>query len=578
MHVPMYVDVVPNRKSRPAILLREGWREGKKVRKRTLANLSDWPPERIKALRRVLKDEPLVAPGEAFDIERSLPHGHVAALLAMVRKTGLARLLCAKPCRQRDLVLAMIVERLIQPVSKLATTRLWHATTLARELGVEEADEDDLYAAMDWLLERQGRIEQKLARRHLSEGAPVFYDVTSSYYEGRTCPLMRFGYSRDGKKGKTQVVYGVLTGQGGVPVSVQVYPGNSSDPATVPDQVDKLRDRFGLSRVVLVGDRGMLTGARIEHLKRHPGLGWISALRAPAIRKLVDKQELQLSLFDERNLAEITSEAFPGERLVACFNPLLADERARKREDLLSAAEKDLEKVVREVDRRTKTPLDAVEIGRRADRAVKRYKVDKHFRMEIADGAFSFERKQASIAAEAQLDGLYVIRTGEPRVRLSPENTVRTYKGLAQTERLFRSLKGLEILVRPIRHRDPDRVRAHIFLCLLTAYLEWHLRRAWAPLLFDDERLEQDRKTRDPVAPAEPSLEAQRKKNRRRTPDGLPIHSFETLIADLGTQCRNTCRLKTDSQAPAFQLDTKPTPLQSRAFELIDAFPVQATR
>ena len=431
---------------------------------------------------------------------------------------------------------------------------------------------------MDWLLERQERIEQKLARRHLRQGAPVFYDVTSSYYEGRTCPLMRFGYSRDGKAGKRQVVYGVLTGPGGVPVAVQVYPGNSSDPATVPDQVDKLKHRFGLSRVVLVGDRGMLTETRITHLKRHPGLGWISALRAPAIRKLVDQEELQLSLFDERNLAEISSEAFPGERLVACFNPLLAGERARKREDLLSAAEAKLEKIVREVERRRKTPLSTAEIGKKAGRVLARSKVAKHFRLEIADGAFVFARDDAAIAAEAQLDGLYVIRTSEPRNRLSAADTVRTYKGLAQTERLFRSLKGVEVLVRPIRHREADRVCAHIFLCLLAAYLEWHLRRAWAPLLFDDESLEQDRTTRDPVAPAEPSREADRKRTRRRTPDGLPIHSLETLLADLATQCRNLCRLASDSQAPAFQMTTKPTPLQSRAFELIDAFPVHGTR
>ena len=570
----MYIDIVPNRKSPPAVLLREGWREGKKVRKKTLAKLSHWPPEKVAALRRVLKGEHLVRPAEAFAIERSLPHGHVAALRAMTGKIGLDRLIASEPSRERRLVLAMILERLIQPASKLATTRLWHTTTLARELGVEGADEDDLYRAMDWLLERQEPIEQRLARRHLKDGGPVFYDVTSSYYEGRTCPLMRFGYSRDGKRGKRQVVYGVLTGQGGVPVAVEVYPGNSSDPSTVPDQVTKLKDRFGLTRVVLVGDRGMLTETRIDDLKRHPGLGWISALRAPAIRKLVDQEELQLSLFDERNLAEISSKAFPGERLVACFNPLLADQRARKREQLLQATETALEKIVREVERRTKTPLTESQIGAKVGRAINRYKVSKHFCIEIADGAFGFRRDEDAIAAEARLDGIYVIRTSEPRARLSADDTVRAYKGLTQVERLFRSLKGIEILIRPIHHREERRVRAHIFLCLMAGYLEWHLRRAWAPLLFDDQDLEQDRKTRDPVAPAEPSPGALRKKTKRRTPDGLPVHSMQTLIGELGTQCQNLCRLKTDPEAPAFELQTRPSEIQSRAFELIKTFPV----
>ena len=402
----------------------------------------------------------------------------------------------------------------------------------------------------------------------------MFYDVTSSYYEGRTCPLMRFGYSRDGKRGKRQVVYGVLTGQGGVPVAVEAYAGNSSDPSTVPDQVTKLKDRFGLSRVVLVGDRGMLTEARIDDLRRHPGLGWISALRAPAIRKLVDREELQPSLFDERNLAEISSKAFPDERLVACFNPLLADRRARKREELLQATETALEKISREVERRTKTPLTADQIGAKVGRATNRHKVSKHFCIEIADGAFSFRRDQDAIAAEARLDGIYVIRTSEPRARLSADDTVRAYKGLTQVERLFRSLKGIEILIRPIHHREERRVLAHIFLCLLAGYLEWHLRRAWAPLLFDDEDLEQDRKTRDPVAPAEPSPDALRKKSKRKTPDGLPIHSVQTLIAELGTQCQNLCRLKTDPEAPTFELLTQPSQIQSRAFERIKTFPV----
>lgn len=568
----MYIERVPNRNSRPAMLLRIGWREGRRVRKKTLANLTDWPAEKVEALRRLLRDERLIGADEAFAIERSLPHGHVEALLQLTRRLGLERLIAARPCRERDLVLAMVLERLIDPASKLATTRLWHTTSLAGELGVEAADEDDLYAAMDWLLERQERIERKLARRHLAEGGPVFYDVTSSYYEGRTCPLMLFGFNRDGKKGKTQVVYGALTGAGGVPVAVAVYPGNTGDPATVGDQVDKLRDRFGLERVVLVGDRGMLTESRIEDLKRHPGLGWISALRSSGVRRLVEQQHLQLSLFDEQNLAEIASPAFPGERLIACYNPLMADERARKRAELLAASERELDKIAAQVARRTRTPLTAAEIGHKVGRAIGRFKMAKHFRLKIADGHFGYERNQARIAAEAGLDGIYVIRSSEPA--LSADDTVRAYKGLAQTERLFRSLKGLEVQIRPIRHRRERRVRAHIFLCLLAGYLEWHLRRAWAPLLFDDGSLAEDRKTRDPVAPARPSAAADRKRASRRTDDGLAVHSMATLIAELATRCKNTCRLKATPEAPAITLLTEPTKIQSRALELIQTFPV----
>jgi len=570
----MYIERVPNRNSRPAILLREGWREGNKVRKKTLANLTDWPAEKVEALRRLLKGERLFAASDAFAIQRSLPHGHVEALLAMVRRISLDRLLAAKRCRERDLVLAMILERLIHPASKLATTRLWHSTTLAQELGVANAEVDELYAAMDWLLERQERIEQALARRHLAEDAPVFYDVTSSYYEGRSCPLMRFGHSRDGKKAKTQVVYGVLAGRGGRPVAVEVYPGNSGDPSTVADQLDKLELRFGLERVILVGDRGMLTEAQIERLRAHPGLGWISALRSSAIRQLVEQEQLQLSLFDQQNLAEISSPDFPGERLIACYNPLLADQRRRKRQELLEATEAELEKIARQVARRTRTPLTAAQIGQKVGRVIARYKVAKHFRLEIDDGRFTYRRDQQAIDTEARLDGIYVIRTSEPKTRLSAEDSVRTYKSLGQVERLFRTLKGLEVRVRPIHHRTPDRVRAHIFLALLTAYLEWHLRRAWAPLLFDDETLEQDRATRDPVAPAKPTPNARRKKASRQSEDGLPLHSFDSLIAELGTCCRNSCRLKADPDAPTFTQITEPTESQRRAAHLIKTFPV----
>ena len=470
----------------------------------------------------------------------------------------------------------MILERLLHPASKLATTRLWHATSLAAELAVADADVDELYGAMDWLLARQDRIEQALARRHLGVGAPVFYDVTSSYYEGRTCPLMRFGHNRDGKKGKTQLVYGVLTGRGGRPVAVEVYPGDTGDPATLPDQLDKLRSRFGLSRVILVGDRGLLTETRIDQLRQHPELGWIAALKSTAIRQLVAHQHLQLSLFDEQNLAAIAAPEFPGERLIACYNPFLAEERARKRADLLAATEKDLDRIAREVRRRIKTPLVAAAIGQKVGRVIDRFKVAKHFQLDIADGVFAYRRNPATIAAEARLDGIYVLRTSEPEARLAAADAVRTYKGLAQVERLFRTLKGLEVLVRPIRHRDEHRVRAHVLLCLLTGYLEWHLRRAWAPLLFDDDTLEQERSTRYPVAPATPTPHARRKNATRRTGDGLPLHSLDTLIAELATRCRNTCRLRADPHTPAVTLITEPTEIQRRAQDLIDAFPVEA--
>jgi transposase len=570
----MYIEIVPNRNSRPAILLREGWREGKKVCKRTLANLSDWPAQKVATLRRVLKDEPLVSPEDAFAIERSWPHGHVEAVLETVRHIGLDKLIGAKRSRERDLVLAMIVERLIAPCSKLATTRMWHSTTLAQLLEVEDADEEELYAAMDWLLERQGRIEKRLAARHLGEGRQVLYDVSSSYYEGHTCPLVQFGHSRDGKRGKPILVYGVLTDVQGRPVAVQVYPGNTGDPSTVADQVEKLKGRFALERVVLVGDRGMLTQTQVEALKDHPGIGWISALRSEKVRQLVDAEHLQLSLFDERNLAEIRSTDFPDERLVACFNPLLAEERRRKRNELLDATELLLEKIRAEVGRRTKTPLSAAQIGQKVGKVINRHKVGKHFEVSIADGHFSFSRRTAAIKREAELDGLYVIRTSEPQQTLSAQDTVRSYKNLAQVERVFRTLKSADLRIRPIHHRGEERVRAHIFLCLLAYYLEWHMRQALSALLFDDQTLPVERERRDPVAPAEPSAAARRKKTERETEDGYPIHSFATLIAELGTRCRHLCRMRSDPHSPAFFQDTLPTPLQIRALELIRLFPV----
>jgi len=570
----MYIESVPNRGSPPAILLREGWRDGKKTHKRTVANLSDWPPHKIDLFRRLLRDEMLVSPAALFDTERTLPHGHVEAVLGTIRKIGLDSMIAAKRSRERDLVVAMIAERLLHPCSKLATTRLWHTTTLAEELGVADADADDLYAAMDWLAARQDRIEQKLAARHLRAGAVVLYDVSSSYYEGHTCPLARYGHDRDGHTGRPIIVYGVLTDGDGRPIAVSVYPGNTADPTTVRDQVESLRERFGLVRLVLVGDRGMLTQPQIEMLKTAPGLGWITALTSVAIRKLVTQGALQLSLFDHQHLAEISSPDFPGERLLACYNRVLAQERSRKRQALLEATEQGLTKLARDVARRTKKPLAASAIGLKAGKILERHKVGKHYQLTIGEGTFQWTRREEAIAAEAKLDGIYVIRTSEPAERFSAADTVRTYKSLSQVERAFRCLKGIDVLVRPIRHRTEARVPAHIFLCVLAYYVEWHMRRALAPLLFEDDDLPAARPRRDPVLPAQPSASAKAKKATHTTPDGLPVHSFESLIAELASRARNTYRLKSDDSKLTFKQVPAPTPIQRRAYELLGLFPV----
>jgi len=542
----------------------------RQVKHETLGNISHLPEALIDLIRRSLAGESFVPASEAFTIERSLPHGHVEAVLGTIRQLGLEKLIGAKRSRQRDLVVGMIGERLLHPGSKLATVRSWKTTTLAEELGVADATEDELYEALDWLLKRQGRIEQKLARQHLGEGAVVLYDVTSSYYEGRCCPLAQFGHNRDGKSDRPIIVYGVLTDADGRPVAVEVYEGDTGDPTTVPDQVEKLQQRFGLQRVVLVGDRGMLTETQIGKLKEHPGLGWVSALRAGAIRQLADSGALQLSLFDEQNLAEIHSPAYPGERLVACYNPLLAEQRKRKREELLAATEQELARIRKQVARRTKTPLKKDEIGLKVGAVLNRFKMAKHFELTIEDGRFEWGRRVEAIRREAELDGIYVIRTSEPAgPSWSAADTVRRYKSLAEVERAFRTLKGIDLRVRPIFHRTADHVRAHIFLCLLAYYVEWHMRRALAPLLFDDEQLRQERKRRDPVAPAEPSAAAQNKKRVRQTADGLPVHSFSTLLAELGTRCRNRCRANTGGSGASFHLLTKLTPLQAEAFRLL---------
>lgn len=568
----MYIDIVPNRNSPPAILLRESRREGGKIRKTTIANLSKCPPHAVQALRLALRGVELAPKDEVFTIERSRPHGHVEAVLGTIRKLGIETILAARPCRERDLVVAMIAQRLLEPCSKLATTRLWHATTLAEELGVEDADENDLYDALDWLLARQKRVEKKLARRHLDEGARVLFDVSSSSYHGHACPLAARGHNRDGEK-LPAIVYGLLADAEGRPVAVDVYPGNTGDPATVPDQIEKLRERFGLERVVLVGDRGMLTQARIENLQIWPNLGWISALRAPAIRKLVEAGDLQLSLFDKQNLAEIRSAIYPGERLVVCFNPLLAEDRRRTREELLAATEKKLGKIKGQVERRTRTPLKAEEIGLKVGKALNAHKVGKHFVLDIADGHFAFRRDREKIKAEARLDGVYIIRTSETPEALSAPDAVRTYKSLGQVEQAFRCLKTVDLRVRPIHHRTEDHVRAHVFLAVLAYYVEWHMRRALAPVLFEEEDLDRVRWERDPVAKAEASKIARRKKRDKVTQDGWPVHSFGSLLIDLSTRCRNTCRAGQGKQTLRFDQLTEPTPFQEHVLGLLKLKP-----
>jgi transposase len=572
----MYVATVPNRNSPPAILLRESFRLGGKVRNRTLSNLSHWPPAQLDALRSVLKGATSIgAPlPQAFDIVRSRPHGHVAAVLGTLRRLHLDRLIDTQASRELDLVVALIVARVLEPASKLATSRALHPDTLSSTLGellhLDSPSEDELYQAMDWLLPRQARIEQALAKRHLAEGALVLYDLTSTYFEGRHCPLAKLGHARDDKKGKLQVVFGLMTDAEGCPIAVEVYAGNTSDPKTVSDQVTKLRQRFGLQRVILVGDRGMITSARIrEDLQPAPGIEWITALRAPAIKKLASAGVLQLSLFDSRDLAEITHPDFPGERLIACYNPLLAEERARKRPELLAATEKELDKIAG-ATRRPKRPLRGKQnIGLRVGKVLNHYKMGKHFQIHIEEDSFSYQRKQTNIEKEESLDGIYVIRTNVPAEVFSSEQTVRNYKSLSGVERAFRSLKTVDLHVRPIHHRQPDRVRAHIFLCMLAYHVEWHMRQDLAPLLFDDDdRAAAAQLRTSVVAPAQRSTAAQQKAHSRRTPDDLPVHSFQTLLHDLATIVSNRVQPK-DAAIPTFDIITTPTALQQRALDLL---------
>jgi transposase len=571
----MYVEHIPNRSSPPAILLRESFRDGNRVRKRTLANLSHWPPHRIDALVAVLKGKSVVGDIEsAFEIIRSLPHGHVAAVLGTQARLKLDQILAARRSRERDLCAGMIAARLISPRSKLATARGLSAetseTTLGSLLGIDDANEDECYAAMDWLLERQSSIEGALAQRHLSDGSLVLYDVTSTYFEGRTCPLAKLGHSRDGKKDKLQIVIGLLTNGEGCPVAVEVFDGNTGDPKTVASQVNKLRKRFNLERIVLVGDRGMITDARIrEDLSDVEGLDWITALRAPAIAALVQAGSLQLSLFDKKDLAEISDPSYPDERLIVCKNPLLAAERGRKRRELLAATERQLEAIAKAVARAKRPLRGQAKIGLRVGKAMGRFKMAKHFKLTIADDSFRYERDEKAITAEAMLDGIYVVRTTVDAKRLSTEDVVRSYKQLANVERAFRSLKTIDLHIRPIHHRKADRVRAHVLLCMLAYYVEWHMRRALAPILFDDDDKATGETLRDSVvAPAQRSPRAEEKAASKRTSDDRPVHSFTTLLSDLATIAKNRIQPRT-AAALAFDMITTPTPSQQHALDLL---------
>ncbi len=565
----MYITRVPNRNSPPAILLRESYRDKGKVKSRTLANLSKLPPATIELLRRALNGEQLGAPSEAFEVIASRHHGHVQAVLLAMRRLGFAELIASRASQARDLVVAMVAARLLEPDSKLATTRWWHITSLPDILGVADADENELYDALDWLLERQERIERKLATRHLANDALALYDLSSSYFEGVTCPLAAFGHNRDGKKGKLQVNYGVLTNSHGLPVAVSVFEGNTGDPTTLVSQLSKVRDQFGLARFVLVGDRGMITQKQVDVLRDIDGVDWIAALRPGAINTLLDSGALQMDLFDERNLFELTHPDFPGERLVACRNPELAKRRAGKRKSLLDATARELHKVRDMVQRARLHGQDA--IGVRIGKVINKYKVAKHFTLDIGEHHFDFDIDQDKVAAEAALDGIYIVRTSLSAERMNADDTVRSYKLLSQVERAFRSMKSLDINVRPIRHRLETRVRAHIFLCMLAYYVQWHMLEAWRPLLFCDED-QQGKATRDPVAAARRSEAALRKVHTRTLDDGTEVHSLRTLLKHLSAIVRNVCRVPGSApDAPTFDIVTTPDAKQQRAFELLES-------
>jgi transposase len=587
----MYIEAVPNRNSPPAILLRESYRHEGKVRKRTLCNLSDWSPAHVEGLRGVLKGGTVIpAEQDAFTVTRSLPHGHVVAALGTARKIGLDRILGPDGNRCRDLVLALLVGRILDPVSKLAAARTLSPATasssLGEALGLGEVDDDELYAALDWLLARQAAIEAALAKRHLQNGTLVLYDVSSSYMQGRCCPLAKRGYSRDGKKGTLQIVYGLLCAPDGCPVAIEVFDGNTDDPTTLAPQIDKLKQRFGLDRVVLVGDRGMITEARITKDIKSAGLDWITALRAPAIKDLLNSGALQLTLFDQRDMASITLPDFPGERLVVCRNPDLAAERTRKREELLAATEKELVRIKIAVERKRNPLRGTAEIALAVGAVLNTHKMKKHFDLTITDDTFGFARKTAEIAAETATDGLYVVRTSLSEATLGDADTVRSYKSLGRVERAFRCIKTVDLNVRPIYHWLEDRVRAHVLLCMLAYYLEWHMRQCLAPMLFDDADKQQAEALRTSVvAQAQRSKPAIKKQTTGMTPDGLPVHSFHTLLGevgqgsngeavgiarrgDLATMARNTIITAINPNYPLIVV-TRPTPVQQKAFDLL---------
>jgi Transposase DDE domain len=576
----MYIEAVPNRGSPPAILLRESYRDGGRVRKRTLLNLTDWPGDLVAGLRALLKGGTVIPAGqEALTVTRSLPHGHVAAVLGTLRQIGLDHLLGPEGLRCRDLVLGLIVSRILAPTSKLATAKALDpataASSLGAVLGLGPVDEAELYSALDWLLTRQPAIETALAKRHLRGGMLVLYDVSSSYVEGRCCALARLGYSRDGKKGKLQIVYGLLCTADGCPVAIEVFAGDVADPKTLGTQIAKLEQRFDLTHVVLVGDRGLITQARIDEDLKPAGLDWISALRAPAIRALVEGGALQLSLFDQRDLAAITVPEFPGERLIVCRNPDLARERTRKREALLAATERDLAAIAAAVARQRRPLRGAAAIGLKVGVVRDRHKMAKHFELTITDDRFSFARKTVAITAEAALDGLYVVRTSLPAETLGDTGTVRAYKSLAAVERAFRCLKTVDLQVRPIYHWLANRVRAHLFLCMLAYHVEWHLRARLAPMLYDDADKEAAAAARASiVAKAQRSPAAMAKQATGRAADGLPVHSFQSLLADLATLTRNTMLSALAPERP-FTLTARPTPIQQKAFDLLGLAPAR---
>jgi transposase len=574
----MYIETVPNRNSPPCILLRESFRIEGKVKHRTLANLTDWPKHLLVGLRLLLKGHQPSATvsSESFRITRSLPHGHVEAVLRVVRLLGLDRLLGSKLSRERSLTLAMIGARILDPESKLATARSLDSQTLSSTLAQEchlegPIHENELYAAMDWLVSRQARIENALAARHLEEGCLVLYDLTSSYLEGKCCELARLGFNRDGKVGKLQIEYGLLCNREGCPVAVEVFEGNTADPMTLGSQIKKVRERFGLRRVVIVGDRGMITQARIdEELRGIEGLAWIGALRSSQIAGLLEAGAIAPSLFDEKNLAEISSPDFPEERLIACRNPYLAQYRRTKREALLRATEVELQKIAFATQREKRPLRGKVKIALRVGRLIERFKMAKHFILQIEEDAFGWQRDETKIAAEAALDGMYVVRTSVDQSALSASEAVERYKDLGAVEQAFRCFKTVDLKVRPIHHRLEGRVRAHVFLCMLAYYLEWHMRRALAPLLFGEEGPREPRE--DVVSPKKPSPGAARKAQSKKTLEGAPVHSFQTLLADLSTIVRNTITPNIEG-APAWQQETQPSALQQRAFDLLKNIP-----